>query len=169
MKDSNYWIEKLGMIPHPEGGYYHSSYKSSQTMFRHDIAGVSSSERNLWSSIYLLLTEEDFTSFHRVRSEEVWYYHHGSSVKIYMISPEGDLTTAKLGLDLDQNEKMQVLIPKNYIIAAERIEDTHAMIGIMVSPGFDFDDIKIYDKDELTNLFPMHEEIISRLCMESFY
>ena len=169
MKDSNYWIEKLGMIPHPEGGYYFSSYKSEQTMFRHDIAGVASSERKLWSSIYLLLTEEDHLAFHRVRSEEVWYFHHGSSVKIYMISPEGELFVETLGLDIASGEKLQVRIPKNYVMAAERIEDSYSIFGIMVSPGFDFDDIKIYDRDELIGLFPLHKDLIERLSMESFY
>ncbi len=169
MKDANYWIEKLGMIPHPEGGYYFSSFKSEQTMFRHDIAGVSSSERNLWSSIYLLLTEDDFLAFHRVRSEEVWYYHHGSSVKIHMISPDGEIFVEKLGLDIANGEKLQVKIPRNYIMAAERIEKNFSMFGIMVSPGFDFDDIKLYDQDELVGLFPMHKEIIEKLSMETFY
>ncbi len=169
MKDANYWIEKLGMIPHPEGGYYYSSYTSEQSMFRHDIAGVSSSERKLWSSIYLMLTEDDFTAFHRVRSEEVWYYHYGSSVKIYMISPEGELTTAVLGLDIENGEKMQVRVPKSHIMAAERTSEECSMIGIMVSPGFDFDDIKIYDCDELIQLYPAYEELINRLCIPSFY
>lgn len=169
MKDSNYWIEKLGMIHHPEGGYYFSSFKSEQTMFRHDIAGVASSERKLWSSIYLLLTEEDYLAFHRVRSEEVWYFHHGSSVKIYMISPEGELFVETLGLDIASGEKLQVRIPKNYVMAAERVENSYSIFGIMVSPGFDFDDIKLYDRDELVGLFPVHKELIERLSMESFY
>lgn len=169
MKDAKFWIDQLGMIPHPEGGYYYSSYKSEQTMFRHDIAGVASSERQLWSSIYLLLSEDDYLAFHRVRSEEVWYYHYGSSVVIHMISPEGELITEKLGTDLRNGEKLQVRIPRNYIMAAERLEDTYSIFGIMVSPGFDFDDIKIYDRDELTALFPMHKELIEGLTLESFY
>lgn len=169
MKDANFWIEKLGMIPHPEGGYYFSSFKSEQTMFRHDIAGVSSSERKMWSSIYLLLTEDDYLAFHRVRSEEVWYYHQGSPVKIHMISPEGELFTEVLGINIEDGEKLQVRIPRNFIMAAERVEEAFSMFGIMVSPGFDFDDIKLYDRDELIGLFPMHKELIERLSMETFY
>jgi len=169
VKNANYWIENLGMIPHPEGGYYFSSFKSEQTMFRHDIAGVSSSERQLWSSIYLLLTEDDYLAFHRVRSEEVWYYHYGSPVKIHMISPDGDLYTETLGLDIANGEKLQARIPKNFIMAAERMDEQFSIFGIMVSPGFDFDDIKLYDKDELFRLHPEHKDLIDRLSMETYY
>ncbi len=169
MHTAQYWINKLDMIPHPEGGWYHSSYTSDQTMFRHDIAGVSSSERKLWSSIYLLLESDDFTAFHRVRSEEVWYYHCGAPVKIYMISPDGDLIVEELGLDIDKGQRPQILIPKNYALGAERMDQAFSMVGVMVSPGFDFDDIKIYDRDELLAMHPQHKALIERLTIESFY
>jgi hypothetical protein len=33
-KDAEYWIEKLGLIPHPQGGYYRENYRSALSIAR---------------------------------------------------------------------------------------------------------------------------------------
>ena len=84
MKSAQYYIEKLDMIPHVEGGYFKESI-ISEDFFRED--------KKLFSSIYFLLKTGEVSHFHRLTSDEMWYYHDGQALTIYMITPEGELIT----------------------------------------------------------------------------
>lgn len=72
--------------------------------------------------------------FHRLKSDEVWYYHDGNALTIYMIDEAGKLTAAKLGLDLEKGEVPQVLVPKGMIFGSAMEEEGFSLVGCMVSP-----------------------------------
>ena len=77
MKHSaEYYIEHLEMEPHVEGGYFKECLLEKE-------------ERNLWSSIYFMLAKGEVSHFHRLKSDEVWYYHDGNALTIYMIDEAG--------------------------------------------------------------------------------
>ncbi len=141
------------MLPHPEGGYYKETFVSNQRI----------NDRNLWSSIYFLLKDGEVSHFHRLKSDEMWYSHSGSSLTIYMITPNGKLITEQLGLDLNKGEKPQVLVPKNYIFGSAMNNPGHGLVGCMVSPGFEFEDFELFEREDLLNQYPQHEEIIIKL------
>lgn len=163
------WIEKLDMVPHPEGGYYTRPFISSEKYIRHDIPGVCSSERKLWTSEYMLFEPGMIMTFHSLRSESVWYYHHGAALKMYLLSPEGDLYERKLGMDFESDCTPQLQIPKNYAIAIEAGSDQFTLIGTMISPGFDMDDLKVYKREDLMRAFPYHSDLILKYTVESIY
>ncbi len=52
MKDANYFIEKLDMIAHPEGGYYKESFISAENITDSDSTTTFEDKRILWTSIY---------------------------------------------------------------------------------------------------------------------
>ncbi|CAM2889474.1 cupin domain-containing protein [Hathewaya histolytica] len=164
IKSADYFIKNLNMISHPEGGYYKESLISDETLNlnRHD----KKIERNLWTSIYFLLQNGEVSNFHRLQSDELWYYHSGSSLTIYMISPEGKLTKKFLGLNLEKGETPQVLVPKGYIFGSAMNNEDYALVGCMVSPGFHFDDFELIKRDELLNMYPEHRYIIKKLTRE---
>lgn len=136
MKDANYFIEKLDMTAHPEGGYYKESFISAENITDSDLTTTFEDKRILWTSIYFLLRNGEVSNFHRLKSDEMWYYHSGSPLTIYMITPEGELITEQLGLDIEKGEKPQVLVPKNYIFGSAMNNKGYALVGCMVSPGF---------------------------------
>ncbi|MEW8994558.1 cupin domain-containing protein, partial [Clostridium sp.] len=70
MKSAQYYIEKLNMISHVEGGYFKESVVS-EDFFRED--------KKLFSSIYFLLETGEVSHFHRLTSDEMWYYHDGQA------------------------------------------------------------------------------------------
>lgn len=88
MQTADEFIEHLALEQHIEGGYYRSSYRSDMPF---------DDNRALWSSIYFLLRTGEVSHFHRLTADEMWYFHAGQSLTIYMISPDGELTTAQLG------------------------------------------------------------------------
>lgn len=158
---AQYFIEKLGMQKHIEGGYYKENLVSPE-----NIAASDRGERKLWTSIYFLLETGEVSHFHRLKSDEVWYYHSGSPLTIYMISPEGELTTHELGLDIEKGQQPQVVVPKGYIFGSAQNEDGYALVGCMVAPGFDFSDFELFTREELLNQYKEHEEIIIKLTRD---
>ena len=163
MKDGNYFIEKLDMTAHPEGGYYKESFISTEHITDSDLTTNFEDKRILWTSIYFLLSNGEVSNFHRLKSDEMWYYHSGSPLTIYMITPEGELITEQLGLDIEKGEKPQVLVPKNYIFGSAMNNSGYALVGCMVSPGFDFKDFELFKRDTLLNLYPKYRETIKKL------
>ncbi|APR00311.1 cupin domain-containing protein [Clostridium botulinum] len=162
MKDANYFIEKLDMIAHPEGGYYKESFISAENITDSD-STTFEDKRILWTSIYFLLRNGEVSNFHRLKSDEMWYYHSGSPLTIYMITPKGELITEQLGLDIEKGEKPQVLVPKNYIFGSAMNNKGYALVGCMVSPGFEFRDFELFERDTLLNLYPKYKETIEKL------
>lgn len=160
-KDANYFITKLGLELHPEGGYYQSTFSSEEEI---DAFGV---QRNLFTNIYFLLKSGDVSHFHRLKSDEVWYYHGGSSLTIHVIDALGNYQEMKLGLDIENGELPQAIVPKNTIFGSSVMEeDTFALVGCMVSPGFNFEDFELFTQGELIATYPQHEEIIRKLAYE---
>jgi predicted cupin superfamily sugar epimerase len=155
--NAQYFIEKLNLEPHIEGGYFKESFVSEQNI---------NDGKKLWTSIYFLLQTGDVSNLHVLKSDEMWYYHAGSSLTIYMISPNGELTTKNLGLNFEKGETPQFLVPKGYIFGSAMNEDGFSLVGCMVSPGFTFEDFKLLKRAELLNLYPEHEVIIKKLTRE---
>ncbi len=151
--NSKYFIEKLQMISHPEGGYYKESF----------ISGDSVDNKKMWTSIYFLLHTGEVSHFHRLESDEMWYFHAGEALTIYMISPEGELIEKQLGLNMQLGETPQVLVPKGYIFGSAMNNNGFSLVGCMVSPGFEFKCFKLFKREELLEKYPVHEEIIKKL------
>jgi predicted cupin superfamily sugar epimerase len=169
MNNSQYWIDKLSLIKHPEGGYYREIYRSPGKI---NVTGSASAdnekkERDLASSIYFLLPSDDVSCFHRLTSDELWYFHAGSGLTIYIIDAHGALNQIGLGLDADQGELPQVLVPRGSIFGAMVNQtDSYTLIGCMVAPGFDFHDFELLERKTLLKNYPEHQAIIRRLTIE---
>jgi uncharacterized protein len=161
-KNAQYWINHLGLNPHPEGGYYRSSYASD------DSISVEEKGRKLFTSIYFLLKSDDISHFHRLKSDELWYFHGGSPLIIHVIDESGEYKEMKLGLNLEEGELPQVLVRKNTVFGSSvLVEDTFSLVGCMVSPGFDFEDFELFNQEELLEEYPRHEEIIRKMAYQS--
>lgn len=154
MHTADDFIEHLALEQHVEGGYYRSSYRS-ETPF--------DQTRALWSSIYFLLRTGEVSHFHRLTADEMWYFHAGQSLTIYMIAPDGVLTTAQLGLDFAAGERPQFLVPKGCIFGSAMNQPGFSLVGCMVSPGFTFDDFELFNQKTLLAHYPQHSEIIKHL------
>jgi len=154
MQTADEFIQLLELEQHIEGGYYRSSY-SSQSNF--------DQTRSLWSSIYFLLRTGEVSHFHRLTADEMWYFHAGESLTIYMISEQGELTTAQLGLNIAAGERPQFLVPKGCIFGSAMNQPGFSLVGCMVSPGFTFNDFELFNQETLMAMYPQYEDIIRRL------
>lgn len=166
MYSADYFIKNLNMISHPEGGYYKETHRSQDQITSNELQVDFEGSRLLWTSIYFLLQDGEVSNFHRLKSDELWYYHSGSPLTIYMISPEGELITEQLGLCHEAGEKPQVLVPKDYIFGSAMNHEGYALVGCMVSPGFEFRDFELFQRSVLLEKYPHYEEIILKLTLK---
>ncbi len=166
MRGAKYWIEKLGLQRHSEGGWFKEIYRSEDLIQKASLDTNFQGARNCSTSIYYLLEGEDFSSFHRIKSDEIWHFYTGSSsIEIYWID-NGFLRKEKLGPNFDNGERFQVVAPKNKWFAARLINTKgYALVGCTVSPGFHFDDFELADTS-LSEKYPHLKEEIKELIRE---
>lgn len=159
--EAKQWIDALEMEQHPEGGYYKSSFISENQMEFHSHNG----ERALYTSIYFLLGSRDVSHFHRLKSDEIWYFHAGSALTVHIIDDKGEYRQEKLGLGIAEGEKLQVMVKKGSIFGStvDR-EGSFSLVGCMVAPGFDFKDFELFTQKQLLKDYPQHQKIIKRLA-----
>ena len=164
MNDVQYWIDKLKMEQHPEGGYYKRLYASEENIRTVGLPERFTSTRRLMSCIYFLLTADNFSSFHKLQSDEIWNFYTGQAVKLTTIIARGELNQKLLGPDMEQGQAFQLAVPANTWMAAEIVDDSgFALLGCTVAPGFQFEDWELGERKKLLQLFPKHEEVINRL------
>lgn len=161
----SYWIEKLGLIQHPEGGYYKQTFRSENTVSMP--AGETNTTHSAGTSIYYLLESPstgDFSAWHRLNNlEETWHYHYGSDIIIYLIDDKNNIIEKHLGIK--NNAQFQIHIPANTWFCAvvdNSNQDAYSLVGCAVSPGFDFTKFELADRDALTEKFPQHRDIIEK-------
>ncbi len=163
MNTAEYWIKHLNLKPHPEGGFFREIYRSHMEAHHKNLPYGYKGTRRFSTSIYYFLRSGDISRFHRLRSDEVWYFHYGSSVKIILINQEGKRYSKLLGPRPDRAEKPQVIIPAGTIFGAEITEsNSFGLYGCMVTPGFEFDDFEIFSKEDLIQAYPKHADIIEK-------
>lgn len=167
MNRAKYWIEKLDLAKHPEGGYFKEVFRSDEYMPKKALPARYRSKRNFATSIYFLLEGNEFSSFHRIQSDETWHFYVGSTLELYVLNADGSLTNYLLGRNLEKGENLQVTIPRNHWFGARVVDATgFALLGCTVAPGFHFDDFEMGDRSKLLEQFPDHGQIIKELTFE---
>lgn len=163
---STYWIQKLGLQKHPEGGYYKEVYRSDETIPQALLPIRFKGDRCFSTSIYFLLESDSFSAFHRIQSEEIWHFYKGTSLTLYVITDDGCLTLMQLGDNIDDNEFLQIVIPRNVWFAAKvNAKNSFTLVGCTVAPGFDFTDFELADCKKLCERFSQHEAVIKSLTL----
>lgn len=150
-------VEKLNMHPHPEGGFFSETYRS------HAEIETETGQRQLITSIFFLLCSQDVSHFHRIKSDELWFWHEGSSLSVHLLSENGH-EILKLGPVDGSGTLPQHLVKANIIFGSSIDEpNSYALVSCVVAPGFDFRDFELFKTEDLLPLFPEAEEIIRKL------
>lgn len=162
MNKAQYWIEKLEMIQHPEGGYFRETYRADEKTAVTGLPDRYSGQRCISTSIYFLLTTKSVSNFHRLNSDEIWHFHTGGAARIHMISSQGQYYTKDIGTSLEAGQQFQVVIPRHTWFAAEIISEEYILVGCTVAPGFEFEDFELARRSLLTQGYPQLEDLIKR-------
>ena len=158
------WIRSLKLSPHPEGGYYRETYRSAGRVRAGRLPYNANSGRNLATIIYYLLRRDQFSPFHRLRSDEIWHFLDGSPVIIRMIAGNGKYSSTILGASVACGERPEAVIGAGTWFAAELADKTSfALVACMVIPGFEFEDYYEAARAGLAAACPRHRRLIARL------
>src|SRR6185437_10158185 len=132
---ASYWIEHLKLQPHPEGGYYKEVFRSEQVVLRNH----SAAKKQACTSIYYLLEGTDYSAFHRIASDEVWYFHKGVPLLLHVIDGQGLYQAFEL-CDLETG-RLSIAIKAGLWFAAEVPSGTgFTLASCAVAPGFEFNE-----------------------------
>ena len=131
-------IAALGLIPHPEGGYYGELFRSDAAVHPTDGRGL----RAALTTIYFLLPGAAVSRWHRVQSDEVWHFYEGAPLDLWMLSPDGGQANQHRLGPLDGAQRPAWTVPGGWWQAA-RSTGPYTLVGCTVGPGFDFRDFAL--------------------------
>ena len=165
----------LGLLPHREGGYYRETYRSPV------VTPTPAGSRSLCTAILYLLTSEDPSRFHRLRFDEVWFFHAGAPVEMVFLDP---VETLVVGPDAPQAlapggrwMAARIAAPpaegaaaRDILPAPECRPETSpapgplwALVGCVVNPGFEYEDFEAGKREALLATYPQAAEFIQAL------
>ena len=148
-------IEVLQLQAHPEGGFYAETYRSSAFTLNQN-----GEKRNLSTAIYFLLHDTNKSNFHRIQSDELWFFHQGEPIEIVTIQ-DGKARSIILGNAIEKGELPQATIPANTWFGSKLKDGKgYALVSCTVAPGFDFLDFELAEREKLANEFPNLKALI---------
>jgi uncharacterized protein len=158
-QNASYWIEHMGLQRHPEGGYYKEVYRSNNKVSNQ----FSTALKNACTSIYYLLEGADYSGFHRLLSDELWYFHKGAPLHIHVIDEAGNYTLS----ELSGTGNFSFVVKAGQWFAAEIPSKTgFTLVSCAVAPGFDFAEFEMAKRNKLIVLYPQHTSLIDKLCRQ---
>jgi len=148
-----YWIHKLNLEKHPEGGYYRETHRSERLI----------DGRNLTTNIYYLLPASVLSHFHRLKYDEYWYFHLGSALSLHCFFQDGSYIQYQLGNNPDKGQRLSLTIPGGTIFGGEVADkDGFVLVSCNMTPGFHFEDFEMIEQHELMDKYPAYRHIIEK-------
>lgn len=159
--DAQTIIKKLNLIPLPEeGGFFRETYRDPGLISTKDLPHLEG-ERSYSTCIYYLITPEEFSGLHAVKSTEIFHFYAGDPVEMVQIDPLGKMHKEIIGSSLTENHKPQVIVSPNVWQGTKLLAGGKwALLGCTVAPGFDIRDFSGGSFSELSKKFPEHSEVI---------
>ena len=173
----------LGLEPHPEGGFFRETYRAAATV------QTPRGERAASTAILFLVTAAALSHLHRIKSDELWVFQGGLPLELVTLAPGGELETRVLGdpaetgrtraAGLDESDPAsagevapawtpQALVPAGSWQGARLAGGPHlpasrawALVSCIVSPGFEYEDFELGERDALLAAYPQHAEIVT--------
>jgi predicted cupin superfamily sugar epimerase len=123
-------VERLGLQPHPEGGWYRETWRGS---------AEGDGERGTGTAILFLLEDGQRSQWHRVDATELWLYHAGAPLRLFTAPSDRSrgATEHRLGPNVMGGDQVQHVISPGEWQAAEAIGGW-CLVSCVVVPAFEF-------------------------------
>ena len=135
-------IQTHQLIAHPEGGFFKETYRSEFS-----------------TGIFYLLSKGHKSSFHRIKSDEMWHFYGGDSLTVVEIDQEGKLKETRL----DKTNVQYVVTAGVWFGAYLENDSKYAFVGCTVAPAFHYEDFELAQKDEFLATYPQYSRMIHKL------
>ncbi len=127
-------IDLLGLVPHPEGGWYRRTWE----------AAASSGERPAGSAIYYLLLAGEVSASHRIDATELWHFYAGDPLELRLERPGAGSDVVVLGADVVSGHRPQLVVEPGVWQSARPL-GRYALVGATVTPAFTFEGFELRD------------------------
>lgn len=163
-------VKKLELLPHPEGGYYKETYRSSGEIARKALPEEFGGDRNFATAIYFLIEKSNFSALHRIKSDETWHFYYGDALEVVELSEEGKLRKTLVGSDLQKGHVFQYTVKAGTWFGSRVVSGGEfSLVGCTVAPGFDFEDFEMGERITLIGKFPANSKIITEMTRTKTY
>ncbi|HEX6838271.1 MAG TPA: cupin domain-containing protein [Polyangia bacterium] len=126
-------VERLGLVAHPEGGWYREIYRNAAV-----------------STIHYVLPAGGLAPLHRVRERvELWHFLGGAPVELHTIDDGNRHAVVALGPDAPVG-----VVPPGAWQATRASAGGGAWLGCTVAPAFDFAAWEMPPRAELVGALP---------------
>jgi uncharacterized protein len=151
-------IRSLGLLPHPEGGYYRETYRATRLV---------DGGRAASTMIYFLLPAGQVSRLHRIDADEGWHHYLGGTLEIHELDESDAVAPSRvtrLGANLAAGEVPQHLVPAGRWFGAVPAPGVpFALVGCTVAPGFEFARFQLGERADLLARFPAAAGLVARL------
>lgn len=128
MHEARDLIGRLGLQPHPEGGWYRETWRA---------APAGEGGRSAATAILYLLEAGARSHWHRVDAAELWLFHAGAPLVLSIAEDGAPAREAILGPDPLACEP-QALVPAGAWQSAHASPGGWTLVACVVVPGFEF-------------------------------
>ena len=146
-----------------EGGFFRETYRSRWNVAEEYLPEGTRGSRSIGTAIYFMLTPDTFSALHRMPGTEVFHFYLGDPVVMLQLLRDGTSQTITLGNDLANGQRPQVVV-RGHVWQGSRLAPggTWALMGTTMSPGFDYKDFELGQREQLTAQYPSVAEIIKQ-------
>lgn len=128
-------IARLGLKPHPEGGWYREVHRAAERI------ETARGPRAAITTICYLLEQAQIGRWHVVSSDEIWHFHAGAPLELLVYSPETRVARRNvLGPPTVEQEPIGIVRAGEW--QAARSLGAFSLVGCDVGPGFEFEDFR---------------------------
>jgi len=154
-------VRALALVPHPEGGWFRETYRSAERLSAGALPARFSGERRFATAILYLLSAGERSYFHRLLSDETWWHHAGGAMHLHVL---GAASAHRLVVGPGSP---QAVVPHGQWFAAEPAPGAEfALVGCGTSPGFEYEDFELADREQLLAEHPAQRELVLRFTRE---
>jgi predicted cupin superfamily sugar epimerase len=135
-------IERLGLEPHPEGGFFREHFRAEARVSPADGRGA----RAALTGIHFLLPAGQVSRWHAVASDELWTFHEGDPLALVCADPQ-TLRVHEVSLGpASGGHAASFAVPAGGWQAAWPT-GAFALVTCAVGPGFEFADFRLLADD----------------------
>jgi predicted cupin superfamily sugar epimerase len=136
-------IERFGLVPHPEGGWYRETYRATATL--------PGTGRSVCTAILYLLATGQRSRLHRIDADELWHFHDGDPLQVIELVAGAPARVSVLSAEQPQH----IVLAGTWFGAIPAPGSRWTLCGCTVSPGFEFSTFELGDTARLLAEFPL--------------
>lgn len=149
-------VTALGLVRlDQEGGYFRQTVLGEP---QPDPRSTGDGTRPRVTAIYALIGGSQFSAMHRLRTDEMWFFHMGDPLDMLLLHPDGSSEQVTLGHDITNGEKLQHVVPagiwQGSTGRARAGDEGYSLVSCVMVPGFVWTDFELGERNALVEAYP---------------